>query len=79
MGEEKLIETMARKIAPKAWDTLGGLHDTMAQENRRKASLKHARAALAAAREAGWGLVRDVEDDLQSRERMLHGLGMVRK
>lgn len=77
MAEEELVEAMARALAPLAWAS-PETNDTLAQVNRRKASLKHARAALTAAREAGWRLVRD-EDRLQSRERMLTDLGVIRK
>lgn len=54
--EEKLIEAMAKALAPKAWGPLTE-GSYLAQDNRRKASLKHARAALAAAREAGYAVV----------------------
>ena len=46
-----MIEQMARAIAPKAWAYFDRGDQTMAQEHRRTASLRHARAALAAARE----------------------------
>jgi hypothetical protein len=43
------LERVARAIAPKAWATYGLLGvDTLANVNRRTASLKHARAAVAA-------------------------------
>lgn len=47
MNRSKTLEVMARAIAPLAWKALG-LCDTLAQENRRKASLRHAEAALTA-------------------------------
>lgn len=43
------IERVARALAPLAWRALG-LCDTLAQENRRKASLRHAEQALTALR-----------------------------
>ena len=42
-----LAERVARAIAPKAWHWYGRIGDNLAQENRRKASLVHARAAIA--------------------------------
>lgn len=42
---EELVEAAARAIAPIAWAALG-TGDTLAQLNRRKASLRHAEMAL---------------------------------
>ena len=47
MTDDEIVEAMARAIAPLAWQASA---DNLAQENRRKASLKHARAALSVAR-----------------------------
>lgn len=44
-------ETIARAVAPVAWAALG-LADTLAQKNRRTASLRHADAVLRALDEA---------------------------
>lgn len=47
-----MIEQVARAIAPKAWCTYGLIGtDKLSNEMRRTASLRHARAAFAAARE----------------------------
>jgi hypothetical protein len=48
-----MIEKVARAIAPKAWDNLKTGHGSSAQISRRTASLRHARAAIAAMREPG--------------------------
>lgn len=45
-------ETIARALAPVAWAALG-LADTLAQKNRRTASLRHADAVLRALDAAG--------------------------
>jgi len=44
---DAMVEQVARALAPLAWAALG-LADTLAHQNRRKASLNHARAAIAA-------------------------------
>jgi hypothetical protein len=56
MSEPKLVEAIAREIAPLAWAALG-MADTLAQKNRRTASLKHAAAALSAIEREGWKVV----------------------
>jgi len=56
MPSDEIIETMARAFAPLAWAALG-TGDTLAHLNRRKASMRHARAALSAAEAAGWVMV----------------------
>lgn len=58
----EMVERGARAIAPLAWAALG-TGDTLAQANRRKASLRHARAALEAALSGhvvGW---REITED----------------
>jgi hypothetical protein len=45
-----MVERVARALAPLSWRALG-LCDTLAHKNRRKASLRHARAAIEAMRE----------------------------
>lgn len=45
---EEVVEAAARALAPIAWAALG-TGDTLAQKNRRTASVRHARAALTAA------------------------------
>jgi hypothetical protein len=75
-----LDEHVARAIAPLAWAALG-LADTLAQENRRTASLRHARAAIAAVREREASQV-ELQDEIdllhetiaQMREKLAHGL-----
>ena len=48
----EMVELVAKAIAPKAWTACGKLGvDNPAQDARRKASLKHARAAIVAMRE----------------------------
>lgn len=48
-GSPEVIEAMAQALAPKAWAYPDRpYYETIAQINRRKASLRHARAALAA-------------------------------
>lgn len=49
-------ETIARAVAPVAWAALG-LADTLAQKNRRTASLRHADAVLRALDAAGLAVV----------------------
>jgi len=49
-------ETIARALAPVAWAALG-LADTLAQKNRRTASLRHADAVLRALDAAGLAVV----------------------
>lgn len=49
-------ETIARALAPIAWAALG-LADTLAQKNRRTASLRHADAVLRALDAAGLAVV----------------------
>jgi len=44
---DAMVEQVARALAPLAWAALG-LADTLVHQNRRKASLNHARAAIAA-------------------------------
>lgn len=47
----EMIERVARAIAPQAWANVGIVgRDTLAQSSRRKASLKHAKAAIQAMR-----------------------------
>lgn len=48
MVPEDVVEKVAQAIAPAAWSG----QDTLAQRNRRTASLRHARAAIAALCEA---------------------------
>jgi hypothetical protein len=46
------IDRAAKAIAPKAWNAYGKVGvDCAAQDNRRKASLRHARAAITSIRE----------------------------
>ena len=45
----EMVERVARALAPLAWAALG-TGDTLAHENRRKASLRHAKAAIEAMR-----------------------------
>jgi len=45
-----MVERVARALAPVAWAALG-TGDTLANQSRRTASLRHARAAIAAMRE----------------------------
>lgn len=45
-----MVERVARAIAPMAWNSVNA-GDTAGQKNRRKASLKHARAAIEAMRQ----------------------------
>lgn len=50
MTRDERIEAIARAIAPKAWATVGQVGaDTLANQNRRTASIRHARAAINAA------------------------------
>jgi len=63
----EIVERVARALAPVAWAALG-TGDTLANQSRRTASLRHARAAIAAMREpdsrmieAGWINARDVD------------------
>ncbi len=68
---QKAIEAVARALAPMAWAALG-TGDTLAQKNRRQASLRHASAAIlaftAALREPSEGIVRAAE----SRQASVH-------
>jgi hypothetical protein len=56
---DDLVERLAKKLAPKAWATLGYPpgHDTPATQNRRTASLRHARAVLSSLHAAGLRIV----------------------
>ncbi|MDE2106771.1 MAG: hypothetical protein KGL39_56675 [Patescibacteria group bacterium] len=57
---DRIVEKVARALAPASWAALG-TGDTLAHANRRKASLRHACAALAV---AGEELARDIEDKM---------------
>lgn len=48
--EQSMVERVARAIAPAAWEALG-IGDTLACKNRRIASERHARRAIAALRD----------------------------
>lgn len=57
------VERAARAIAPKAWWWYGRIGDNIAQESRRTASLKHARAVIASLREPTPAMLRAWFDD----------------
>ena len=54
MGD--MVERVARVLEPQAWAALG-LCDTLAYKNRRTSSLRKARAAIEAMRDATTGMV----------------------
>lgn len=47
----EMIERVAKAIAPNCWEQLGRTSDSLANSSRRKASIKHAKAAIQAMRE----------------------------
>lgn len=57
----EMIERVARALAPLAWAALG-TGDTLAHANRRKASGRHARAAILAMQQATPSMVKAVDD-----------------
>lgn len=67
-------ERIARAIAPTAWAALG-LADTLAQQNRRTASLRHADAVLAEMMEPSDGM-REAGDDKLSSGSLVFGQGV---
>jgi len=53
----EMVVRVAKALAPAAWGWYSKIGDTLAQESRRKASLKHARVAIQAMREPTEGML----------------------